>query len=74
MSRIVEIDISHNIIHNAMFYHITYPAPSETQRNNNEQIVIEYSHRWHLEYVCSMFIMSIVVIGIIILGLYYYWN
>lgn len=68
------IDMSQNTIQNAIFYHITYPAPSETQRNRNEHIIIEYSNSWRLEYLCSMLIMTIVVIGIIILGLYYYWN
>ena len=68
------IDMSQNTIQNAIFYHITYPAPSETQRNRNEHIIIEYSNSWRLEYLCSMLIMTIVVIGIIILGLYYYWD
>ena len=71
----LEIDISQKAFHNIQnptLYHITYPVPA--QRNRNEQIVIEYSNRWRLEYFCSMFIMTIGVIGIIILGLYYYWN
>lgn len=74
----LEIDISQNALHNinqnTILYHITYPVSSEAQRNRNEHIVIEYSNRWRLEYLCSMFIMTIGVIGIIILGLYYYWN
>lgn len=76
MSEMTEqgIDISQNTIQNTLFYHITYPAPSEAQRNRNEHIIIEYSNRWRLEYLCSMLIMTIVVIGIIILGLYYYWD
>ena len=73
----LKIDSSQNAFHNIqnpILYHITYPVPSEAQRNRNEHIVIEYSNRWRLEYFCSMFIMTIGVIGIIILGLYYYWN
>jgi len=80
MSEMIEqcIDISQNTIQNTIqntpFYHITYPAPGEAQRNRNEHIIIEYSNRWRLEYLCSMVIMTIGFIGIIILGLYYYWD
>ena len=61
MSEMTEqgIDISQNTIQNTLFYHITYPAPSEAQRNRNEHIIIEYSNRWRLEYLCSMVIMTI---------------